>query len=157
MQIEIKKKQDHDFIVQTVRKNKEFFKELNVTNLKFDKQTFKDELDWLRFLLDSALTLTWEDGTTKGIIGTLHAFNERDVINDGESGQLIKAYWYTLPENDKVELVYKAFLEQYFKCQIEGVKIHGSSNTKRERKKVVSGTASNGKSTATSPDIALIS
>lgn len=157
MQIFLKKKQDHDLIVKTVRKNKDFYKELNISNLKFDKPTFKDELDWLRFLLDSSFTLIWQDGNNKGVIGTLHAFNERDVVNDGEEGQLIKAYWYSLPENDKVELVYKSFLEQYFKCQIEGVQIHGSTNTKTSKRKIGSTSPTNGKSTITATDIALIS
>ena len=130
MDLRIKNKKDHDFIVKTVRKNKDFFKELNITNSKFDKPTFKDELDWLCFLLDSSFTLVWEDGKERGIIGTLHAFNERDVINNGEEVNQIKAYWYTLPSSDKVELVYKNFLENYFKCQIEGVKINGSLNAK---------------------------
>ena len=130
MDLRKKTKADHDFIIKMIRKNVEFYKDLNVINTKFDEPMLKDELDWLKSLIDSSFTLIWDDGRQKGLIGTLCAFDKKDVTNDGEEVKVVKVYWYTLPENDSVELTYKSLLENYFKCQVEGVKIDGSLNKK---------------------------
>ena len=131
MELRLKTKADHDFLIKVIRKHNDFYKELNVTNSKFDETVYKDELDWLKALIDSSFTLIWENGKEKGFIGTLYAFTKNDVVNDGEEDTIKKVYWYSLPANDSVELTYKTFLENYFKCQIEGVQINGSISTKK--------------------------
>jgi len=138
MYITKQEKKDHDLLVQTVRKNKDFHQTLNIVNEKLDEPLLTDDLDWLNLLLTSTYTFVYQTDDGYGIIGTHDIRTKYDLINDAEANDTIKVYWYSFPENKEIEEPYKELLKKVFNKSVEGVQIHGSSYPDKPTEKTTS-------------------
>lgn len=104
-----------------VRKNADFYKELNEVLKKFGDRPFRDTLEWLEFLLKCPLVMFY----FKGCIAPLKIFKELDLIKPVDGFACYKVFYYTLSGqvNDTIINEYFSQLSKTLGCKVEGIRV----------------------------------